>query len=864
MHICPYCASEYIFYSKKHNVYICEDCDNEFEKPSENRGMRIFISYGHDKNAHLVELIKEFLVRQGYDVWIDSSDITRGSDWRERITNGLVGSNGVLAFLSKYSIRDPGVCRDEIRIALRLKHSFVKSILLENAEIVKPPYRLTDSQWIDMSNWDSIEHPDWDAYFARKMKELIEALESDDARQYSQEIGFIGKKLGVSEGIAKENILLREEFIGRMWLAEKVQDWLVNGSDQRMVLLGVPGSGKSAFAANLASYDENIAAAIFLQWNNALYRDGDTVIKRLAYKLACELNDYRRMVCELLNENEGNSSLLEKLHGTALFDWLIIEPLLLCVDGERGRRLVVIDGLDETSDNVANMLYTKAAEFPKWIRFLFTTRYDETALTKFNNATTEIIDEHSSANAEDILQYIQYRLDRSIDDETVNRMVEQSQGSFIYAKTLCEAISNGVIDVDELSELPAGIKEFYYTCFTRMFSSDEQYVEVRPFLELMCVDENLSDVLICAVLGLDKYGLWKLRSYMNNLIVSTNNKFPYGDRKIFQFVHKTIGDWIQDQNEAGRFYVDKLNGYRLLADTCKSIDEGPDSDNAGKDIRFFRLLEPTWLFKSHRYEEYKNLLLNSFDVSEAISPGNYTYYYKFVGLWDWAEQLPEELFTRDISDKLREIVAYPKKWMCSEFAHRSFQITALMFRELLVNGRLKDVFYDFILQLSYANYFKSSASDLDGETRDGWDKYYMTRDVNYCIKKLDLLNIEVPDNVRMRCEAMKLTFCYYRGDPKEGMLQYSDILKEEGFYKDICILDTNDSFECKLKKSYNTLSLQYYLEKSNDYDWDFINGCIENLADLTEACSAAEKRIQDKYDSSEQIDYIKKIKSKYI
>lgn len=202
--------------------------------------------------------------------------------------------------------------------------------------------------------------------------------------------------------------------------------------------------------------------------------------------------------------------------------------------------------------------------------------------------------------------------------------------------------------------------------------------------------------------------------------------------------------------------------------------------------------------------------------------------------------------------------------MCSEFAHRSFQITALMFRELLVNGRLKDVFYDFILQLSYANYFKSSASDLDGETRDGWDKYYMTRDVNYCIKKLDLLNIEVPDNVRMRCEAMKLTFCYYRGDPKEGMLQYSDILKEEGFYKDICILDTNDSFECKLKKSYNTLSLQYYLEKSNDYDWDFINGCIENLADLTEACSAAEKRIQDKYDSSEQIDYIKKIKSKYI
>ncbi|MBR4049905.1 MAG: hypothetical protein IKK09_05355 [Clostridia bacterium] len=56
--ICPFCASENIFYSKKRTMYFCEDCDASFETPAFNKGMRIFISYGHDKNASVVSSAK--------------------------------------------------------------------------------------------------------------------------------------------------------------------------------------------------------------------------------------------------------------------------------------------------------------------------------------------------------------------------------------------------------------------------------------------------------------------------------------------------------------------------------------------------------------------------------------------------------------------------------------------------------------------------------------------------------------------------------------------------------------------------------------------------------------------------------------
>ena len=94
--------------------------------------LRIFLSYGHDANEELVRRIKADLEKRGHDVWFDKNEIKFGDEWRRAITDGITGSNRVLSFLSKHSTRDPGVCLDEIAIAIGVKGGNIQTILVES------------------------------------------------------------------------------------------------------------------------------------------------------------------------------------------------------------------------------------------------------------------------------------------------------------------------------------------------------------------------------------------------------------------------------------------------------------------------------------------------------------------------------------------------------------------------------------------------------------------------------------------------------------------------------------------------------------------------------------------------------------
>lgn len=86
----------------------------------------IFLSYAHrsereqdfDVSEELVLLIQAELQRDGHTVWIDKDGIRAGSQWRERITAAILEHAHFLSFLSTRSVRDPGVCLNEIATAL--------------------------------------------------------------------------------------------------------------------------------------------------------------------------------------------------------------------------------------------------------------------------------------------------------------------------------------------------------------------------------------------------------------------------------------------------------------------------------------------------------------------------------------------------------------------------------------------------------------------------------------------------------------------------------------------------------------------------------------------------------------------------
>ena len=102
--------------------------------------MKIFFSYPHDPNAPFVERIKAGLEARGHDVWFDQSEIKSGDDWRSKITRGILDSETVVAFLSKHSVRDPGVCLNEIAIALAEKgDEAIVTVLVEPEREVSAP-----------------------------------------------------------------------------------------------------------------------------------------------------------------------------------------------------------------------------------------------------------------------------------------------------------------------------------------------------------------------------------------------------------------------------------------------------------------------------------------------------------------------------------------------------------------------------------------------------------------------------------------------------------------------------------------------------------------------------------------------------
>lgn len=124
------------------------------EKREKVEPMKIFLSYGHPE-SEIVDRIADELRKRGHEVWIDSTELPKkgNADWREEITRGIEGSQKVVACLSKHSVRDPGVCLNELAIAVGVKGGNIASVLLEDEKKVSPLPSICHIQWLNMSLW---------------------------------------------------------------------------------------------------------------------------------------------------------------------------------------------------------------------------------------------------------------------------------------------------------------------------------------------------------------------------------------------------------------------------------------------------------------------------------------------------------------------------------------------------------------------------------------------------------------------------------------------------------------------------------------------------------------------------------------
>ena len=267
--------------------------------------MKIFLSYGHDSNASLIEKIKEYLSKDvegnlKHEVWIDTSEIKAGKDWREKITKGVLESDVVLAGLSEHSTRIPGVCRDEISISIGVKGGNIRTILLEPSNKVAPPAMISHIQWLDMSDWREYETEGFNSeYFQEKFRQIAEMIETPENERFNGEITQLKETLEPISSISRIKSLTEKEMYGRKWLYEKIEEWDRTSNQRLFWIMAGPGFGKSMFAANLQEqYNARIPAIQFVEWGKPDHSNPCRILKNLAFQLAVRYPEYRTFVLQ--------------------------------------------------------------------------------------------------------------------------------------------------------------------------------------------------------------------------------------------------------------------------------------------------------------------------------------------------------------------------------------------------------------------------------------------------------------------------------------------------------------------------------------------------------------------------------------
>jgi hypothetical protein len=559
-----------------------------------DRSLRIFLSYGHDSNEELVKLIKADLEKRGHDVWIDRSEIKFGDDWRRSITDGVVGSNLFFAFLSKYSTRDPGVCLDEIAIAIGVKGGNIQTILVESENEVKPPTSISHIQWLDMHDWKDQRVAGeniWVNWYHAKLSEIIQVVESDESRRFAGEIEVLSRYLKPISSDSRIYGLLRKGFVGRTWLIDAIEKWRnsVERTSRLFWIIGNPGAGKSAFAAHLAHYaSDKVIAAQFVEWDKGDHRKPERVIRSIAFQIATRLPDYRKLLLMLPEIEE-----LDLKDSAELFDYLLANPLSSVIYGERERYLILIDALDEAGEIDRNLLVEMLAlniqRLPDWIGLIVTSRPEYAVKTPLQGLKPFILDTQTEDNRSDIRNYVNLKLASQLEEradagQIVEQILEKSEGLFLYIEQICIDIQRGHISLDDSAKFPEGLGGIYFQYFRRQFPDLGKFRnEVRPVLRAILAARGPLPIKML-------YGLFdKYEEEFNDFIYTICSLFPVtfeSGIEVIRPYHKSLADWLTNGAKSGLYFISLDEGNKLLAKCCwEAYKKGIGSMN-NYEIRF--------------------------------------------------------------------------------------------------------------------------------------------------------------------------------------------------------------------------------------------------------------------------------------
>ena len=561
---CLKCGSTDLMYSKKKQLYICEDCSYEFAVEHKRFSRRIYLSYGVDEHSALAMQVKRDLEARGHEIWYDPDCAREGAERDKFVEAGMdwvseaPGEGRFIVVLTPASVHRPdGYCLNEIDKAVQRK----LPILPIMASYCETPLSICRIQWLDMMDC----HPpgEKEEVYLKKFDALLGAIE-DDKADFK---GAQSRLLRALEPLPFDAEVQRHlsRFVGRQWIFRRVEAWLADANASRVFwIIGAPGVGKTAIAAWLAAHNEAVAAFHLCRHGDVQKADPRRAIMSIAYQLSTQLPDY---------QDRLNALNLEKIAREAnakmLFDTLVVQPLSGGFP-EPGRVFaVLIDALDEATQGSRNELADLiAGEFdraPKWLRLIITSRPEPEVLQPLQGLTPYKLDTGSAENEQDIRDFLalelkSYTVERAVLADAVNKIAAMSGGVFLYVEWIRQELAQKRLSLYRLDDFPHGLTGIYSQFFSRQFPAVDAYrSRISPALEV--VVSALEPLQLQTISGVFQWDDYEQAEFCQEV----GAMFPIVDGKVQPF-HRSITDWLTDAGKAASYYIEAGNGHRRLAD----------------------------------------------------------------------------------------------------------------------------------------------------------------------------------------------------------------------------------------------------------------------------------------------------------
>lgn len=364
----------------------------------------------------------------------------------------------------------------------------------------------------------------------------------------------------------------KDKSSGRDWLMQLFDAWSSDkATSQVCVFKGIMGVGKTAFVTSRLLNKENVIGVHYCKYFSDECLNPKRIIMYLAYCLSKKMPEYRACLIDKLNyilEFSENLELI-KMRTENLFTTLISAPLRQCVEPEHPLVFVIDaintsfnNSIDNTESEIVNFLKEYIFEIPHWIKFFITDRSSnlEVLLSVYN---PYIIDRYSGENENDIFSYISERLSGiSIveRDIVLKKVLQKSEGSFLYAEKITEDIMSGKRKVEDYLKFPSGIGDFYTAEFKRLFNNNFKFYseKVRPLFELLVASK--AQIKITQISKILKWKNGDQRLLQDKI----KDYFPVIDG-YFVPTNKGLYDWLTT-TESGKFNVDINGGITRLVD----------------------------------------------------------------------------------------------------------------------------------------------------------------------------------------------------------------------------------------------------------------------------------------------------------